>query len=72
MPVISSKNQVTIPVDALRAAGLAAGDDVIITAMGDGNISIANAAALLDRFAGIFDDTVYPPGYLEQLRSEWD
>ncbi|MDA2953005.1 MAG: AbrB/MazE/SpoVT family DNA-binding domain-containing protein [Actinomycetota bacterium] len=72
MPVISSKNQVTIPVDALREAGLAAGDDVIITAMGDGNISIANAAALLDRFAGIFDDTVYPPGYLEQLRSEWD
>jgi len=72
MPVISSKNQVTIPVDALRAAGLAAGDAVIITAMGDGSISIANAAALLDRFAGIFDDTVYPPGYLEQLRSEWD
>ncbi len=72
MPVISSKNQVTIPVDALREAGLAAGDDVIITAMGDGSISIANAAALLDRFAGIFDDTVYPPGSLEQLRSEWD
>ena len=72
MPVISSKNQVTIPVDALREAGLAAGDDVIITAMGDGSISIANADALLDRFAGIFDDTVYPPGYLEQLRSEWD
>lgn len=72
MPVISSKNQVTIPVEALREAGLAAGDDVIITATGDGNISIANAAALLDRFAGIFDDTVYPPGYLEQLRSEWD
>jgi bifunctional DNA-binding transcriptional regulator/antitoxin component of YhaV-PrlF toxin-antitoxin module len=36
---ISSKNQVTIPVDVLRAAGLTAGDDVRITSPGAVNLS---------------------------------
>jgi bifunctional DNA-binding transcriptional regulator/antitoxin component of YhaV-PrlF toxin-antitoxin module len=30
VPRISSKNQTTLPVDALREAGLRAGDDVVV------------------------------------------
>lgn len=72
MPVISSKNQVTLPVDALSAAGLTSGDEVVINATADGRIEISTPEAFVDRFAGIFDDGVYPPGYLERLRAEWD
>lgn len=72
MPVISSKNQVTLPVEALSAAGLRSGDDVVISATAHGCIEISTPEAFVDRFAGIFDDGVYPPGYLERLRAEWD
>ena len=72
MPVISSKNQVTLPVEALSAAGLRSGDDVVISATADGRIEISTPEAFVKRFAGIFDDGVYPPGYLERLRAEWD
>jgi bifunctional DNA-binding transcriptional regulator/antitoxin component of YhaV-PrlF toxin-antitoxin module len=38
MSVISRKNQVTVPVDVLRAAGLEPGDDVRIKAVGPGRL----------------------------------
>ena len=72
MPIISSKNQVTLPVEALQAAGQQSGDDVVINATADGRIEISTPAAFIERFAGIFDSGVYPPGYLEGLRAEWD
>lgn len=72
MPVISSKNQITLPVEALSAVGLRAGDDVVINATADGRIEISTPEAFIERFAGIFDDGVYPQGYLGRLRAEWD
>jgi AbrB family looped-hinge helix DNA binding protein len=72
MPVISSKNQITLPVEALNAAGLRSGDDVLISATADGRIEISTPEAFIERFAGIFDSGVYPPVYLEGLRAEWD
>jgi bifunctional DNA-binding transcriptional regulator/antitoxin component of YhaV-PrlF toxin-antitoxin module len=71
MSVISRKNQVTLPVDALRAAGLGPGDDVRVQALGPGRLELVRADDLVEEFAGVFDATVYPDGYLERLRREW-
>jgi bifunctional DNA-binding transcriptional regulator/antitoxin component of YhaV-PrlF toxin-antitoxin module len=69
--VISRKNQVTLPVEALRAAGLQPGDDLRVHAVGPGRLELARADDLVEEFAGVFDATVYPDGYLDQLRREW-
>ena len=71
MSVISRKNQVTLPVDALREAGLASGDHVRVHVLGPGKLALVREPDLVAEFAGIFDETVYPDGYLDQLRRDW-
>lgn len=71
MSVISRKNQVTLPVDALRAAGLEPGDDLRVEVVGPGRLQLARVDDLVEEFAGVFDASVYPEGYLEKLRREW-
>jgi bifunctional DNA-binding transcriptional regulator/antitoxin component of YhaV-PrlF toxin-antitoxin module len=71
MSAISRKNQVTIPVDALRAAGLEPGDDIQVRAIAPGRLELVRDDELITEFAGAFDATVYPKGYLEELRREW-
>lgn len=72
MTVISRKNQVTLPVDALRAAGMQPGDDVRVVVIAPGRLELARAEDLVSRFAGVFDSEVYPEGYLDTLRGEWE
>ena len=70
---ISRKHQATIPVDALRRAGLKPGDELIVEAAGAGRIVLTRAAGwdeLVARHAGALTGT-YPPGHLEELRDEW-
>ncbi len=71
MPRVSSKNQVTLPVDVMRSAGLAPGDEVGVRRVGDGEILIAVRGSRVRRHAGIATG-IYRPGELDQLRDEWN
>lgn len=71
MSAISRKNQVTIPKDVLRAAGLSPGDDLRVKSVGPGRIELVKSEELLSEYAGIFDESVYPPDYLEEVRRGW-
>lgn len=70
MAKVSSKNQITLPVEAMRAAGLRAGDEVTIRPTGDGEVLVAARGSRVRRHAGIAAG-IYQPGELERLRDEW-
>lgn len=71
MPKLSTKNQVTIPVAALRAAGLEPGDEVTVRSVGSGEIVIAARVARVRRHAGIAEG-IYRSGEIDELRDEWE
>jgi AbrB family looped-hinge helix DNA binding protein len=68
---ISSKHQITIPVEALRRARLAPGDRLDVEVAEDGSVVLRRATNPFDEFAGALSG-VYPDGYLEGVRGEWD
>lgn len=67
---LSAKNQVTVPVDAAREAGLKPGDELRVRADGRGRLVFTTREAALKRYAGALTG-VYPKGYLRKLRGEW-
>jgi bifunctional DNA-binding transcriptional regulator/antitoxin component of YhaV-PrlF toxin-antitoxin module len=67
---ISRKHQATLPVAALRQAGLKAGDELMVEAAGVGRIVLVRADDLIERHAGKAPG-VYPPDYLREMREEW-
>jgi bifunctional DNA-binding transcriptional regulator/antitoxin component of YhaV-PrlF toxin-antitoxin module len=67
---ISAKNQATIPVVALRRAGLKPGDEVQVEAIGTGRIVLTRVEETLAGYAGRLTG-VYPKGSLQKLRGEW-
>jgi bifunctional DNA-binding transcriptional regulator/antitoxin component of YhaV-PrlF toxin-antitoxin module len=69
MPRISSKHQVTLPVESLRATGLKPGDQVRIEPEGSDRIVVYRAEPDLGQALGVFDG-LYELGYLDHLRSE--
>ncbi|MGH2948700.1 MAG: AbrB/MazE/SpoVT family DNA-binding domain-containing protein [Solirubrobacteraceae bacterium] len=71
MSAISRKNQITIPAEILRSAGLQPGDDVRVSSVGPGHIELVKTEVLIETYAGSLGDDVYPPGYLDEIRDEW-
>ena len=69
---ISSKNQLTVPVDILRKAGLSEGDNVRFTYLEDGSISVVKAANSNDimQFAGALTG-LYDDFDLNEERNSW-
>lgn len=68
MARISSKHQVTLPVESLRQAGLTVGDEVTIEAEGADRIVVRRISGDAERALGVFDG-LYERGYLERLRA---
>jgi bifunctional DNA-binding transcriptional regulator/antitoxin component of YhaV-PrlF toxin-antitoxin module len=71
MSKVSRKHQVTLPVRVLKEAGLAAGDEVVIRAIGRGRIEVERSEDVIDRYAGSLPAGTYPRGFLHRLRDEW-
>lgn len=68
---VSSKNQVTIPIDVLLTAGVRPGDSLIVEAKTNGEIVLRREEDPLLQYIGVFDG-MYPAGYIDELRDEWD
>jgi bifunctional DNA-binding transcriptional regulator/antitoxin component of YhaV-PrlF toxin-antitoxin module len=67
---VSAKHQVTIPVDALREAGIEVGERVVARADGPGRVVLVREQDVLALFAGRFTGA-YEEGELDRLRDEW-
>lgn len=68
---VSSKNQVTLPVEAMVAAGLKPGDRLVARADGPGRVVFEREEDPLDELAGALTG-VYREDSVESLRQEWD
>ena len=67
---ISVQNQVTLPVEALRKAGLHAGNELRVEGVGPGKLVLSRTDEPVEKLAGMFTG-MYPKGYLKKLRREW-
>ena len=67
---LSAKNQATIPVAALRRAGLKPGDELRVESAGAGRIVLTRVEEGIASCAGRLTG-VYPKGSLQNLRRGW-
>lgn len=68
---ISSKHQVTIAKDAFTAAGLHAGDVVMVRAVGPGRVELTRLEELFAKHRGRVKGGGGAREAVEQLRDEW-
>jgi bifunctional DNA-binding transcriptional regulator/antitoxin component of YhaV-PrlF toxin-antitoxin module len=67
---LSSKNQATIPVAAMKRAGLRVGDELHVEAAGPGRLVLTRTSDRVTRHAGRLTG-VYGKRYLKDIRREW-
>jgi bifunctional DNA-binding transcriptional regulator/antitoxin component of YhaV-PrlF toxin-antitoxin module len=67
---VSAKHQVTLPVEALKRAGIHTGDILRAEVRAPGELLLVRDADPIDRFAGSLTG-VYSPGEIDELRDEW-
>jgi len=67
---ISAKNQATIPVAALRRAGLKPGDELRVEAAGAGRIVLTRVEETVAGYAGRLTGA-HAKGSLKKLRRAW-
>jgi len=67
---VSSKHQVTLPVEALARAGLGTGDRLAVEVRGPGELLLRRVADPVERYGGTLTG-VYEPGELDRMRDEW-
>ena len=68
---VSAKHQVTLPIDALEAAGIRTGDILHAEVRGPGEVLLVRHVDPVTQYAGALTG-VYGAGELEELRREWD
>jgi bifunctional DNA-binding transcriptional regulator/antitoxin component of YhaV-PrlF toxin-antitoxin module len=71
MSKVSAKNQVTLPVEAMRATGIRPGDEITVRPLGEGEMVLATRGSRVRRHAGIAQG-IYTVGELDRLRDEWE
>ena len=67
---VSAKNQVTLPVEALRQAGIRTGDTLRAEVRGPGEVVLVRDDDPIERYAGGLTGT-YAQDELDELRDEW-
>jgi bifunctional DNA-binding transcriptional regulator/antitoxin component of YhaV-PrlF toxin-antitoxin module len=68
---ISSKHQVTIPMQAMGDAGLRIGDRLRAEPAGRGRVLLIRDESIVERHSGKLTGA-YASGELNELRDEWD
>jgi bifunctional DNA-binding transcriptional regulator/antitoxin component of YhaV-PrlF toxin-antitoxin module len=68
---VSSKHQVTIPVGALRDAGIRSGDVLKVEADGAGRLVLTRVDEMLERYSGRLASGGGLGKAVEGLREEW-
>ena len=68
---MSSKNQITLPIDVLTTAGVRPGDSLMVEAKSTGEIVLRREEDPLERYIGSMTG-MFPPNYLRDLRDEWE
>lgn len=71
---VTSKYQATIPQAAAEAAGIQPGDELRVEADGEGRVVMVREVNPVQALAALGKklDIHYPPGYLDELRAEWE